>query len=158
MEERFRRFLENFRAVVEEILRRSGVNEQVIRSQGYAHLMLLAMEASVRARSDEKRRLYARLLARRAFLHPQSEEDRAEEVLQSLAELTMTEVNVLRAVAAAPANGQGIDPRSLEKTTGLSEEEITAYCARLQRTGFIVLKTLNIVTVAGSNPVPSRRW
>ena len=155
-EERLRLFFEDLRSEVEDILRKSGLNEQVIQSQGYAHLMLLAMEAAVRSRSNEKRRLNARLLARRASLQGPSDEDRAEEVMHSLAELTMTELNVLKAVSEAPTDHQGVDPKSLTKVTGLTEEEITAYSARLQKTGFVVVKTLNIITMMGSNPVPVR--
>jgi len=155
LEERLRLFFEDLRSEVENILRKTGLNEQVIQSQGYAHLMLLAMEAAVRSRSDEKRRLYARLLARRASLDLPSDEERAEEVMQSLAELTMTEFSVLKAIAENP-NVLGIEPDSLRAMTGLTEDEITAYCGRLQRTGFIMIKAYNEITNPTMKPIPLR--
>jgi hypothetical protein len=155
-ENRLRLFLEDLRSEVENILRKSGLDEQVIQSQGYAHLLLLAMEAAVRSRSNEKRRLYARLLARRASLDCPSHEERAEEVMQSLAELSMTEFSVLKAIAEN-ANLLGIQPDSLTAITGLTEEEITAYCGRLQRTGFIMIRGApNEPTTVSMTPGPIR--
>lgn len=155
LEERLQLFLEDLRSEVENILRRSGLDEQVIQSQGYAHLMLLAMEAAVRSRSDEKRRLYARLLARRASLDVPSDEERAEEVMQSLAELTMTEFRVLQAIADNP-HSLGIEPDSL-RVNGLTGDEIMAYCGRLQRTGFIMIRGApNEATTVSMTPGPIR--
>jgi hypothetical protein len=137
-EDRLRLFAEALRSEVTDILRTSGLDEQVIQSQGYGHLMLLAMEAAVRSRSNEKRRLYARLLARRASLDLPSDEERTEEVMQSLADLTMTELSVLKAIADNPTL-LGIEPDSL-RVTGLTGDEIMASCGRLQRTGFILIR------------------
>jgi hypothetical protein len=139
LEERLRLFVEDLRSEFTDILRKSGLNEQVIQSQGYAHLMLLATEAALRSRSEKKRRLYARLLARRASLERPSDEERAEEVMQSLADLTVTEFSVPKAIADNP-HSLGIEPDSLIAMTGLTEDEITAYCGRLQRTGFIMIR------------------
>jgi DNA-binding MarR family transcriptional regulator len=155
-EERLRLFLEDLRSEVADIVRKSGLDEQVIQSQGYAHLMLLAMEAAVRSRSDKKRRLYARLMARRASLDRPSDEERAEEVMQSLADLTMTEISVLRAIADNP-NIVGIDPDSLRAMTGLTGDESLAYCARLQRTGFIMIRGAPYdITTVSMTPGPIR--
>jgi DNA-binding MarR family transcriptional regulator len=157
IEERFALFLEDLRSEVEKIVREAGVNEQVIRSQGYADLMILAVESAGRSRHEEKRRLYARILARRASLGVSSDEQRAEEIMQALGDLSLTELSVLRAVVDAQAKSTqspGIWPESLTKATGLTEDDVTAYCARLQRTGFVVVKPTNQITIAGKSPIP----
>lgn len=155
LEERFRLFLEDLRSEAADIARKAGFDEQVIQSQGYAHLMLLAMEAAIRSRSDEKRRLYARLLARRASLDLPSDEERAEEVMQSLADLSMTEFSVLKAIAENP-NFLGIEPDSL-RVDGLTGDEVMAYCGRLQRTGFIMIRGApNEATTVSPTPGPIR--
>jgi hypothetical protein len=51
----------------------------------------------------------------------------------------MTELSVLKAIADNP-NFLGIEPDSLSATTGLTGDEIMAYCGRLQRTGFILIR------------------
>jgi hypothetical protein len=51
---------------------------------------------------------------------------------------------------------QGIAPGSLAKVTGLTEDEITAYRGRLQRTGLIMVKPTNAITMEGRSPIPLR--
>ena len=151
VQQRVEAFLDDLREEVMRILRKEGLDEEFLRSQDYAHLVLLATEQATRSRTREKVRVYARLLARAGTPEAAKKVDRSEELLHSLADLSLTEIRVLIAFSVQAKHGK-VFPASSLRVDGLSEGEVSVYCIRLQRTGFVVVRPGEAMIGGTGNP------
>jgi hypothetical protein len=151
VQQRVAALLDDLREEFIWILREEGVDEEFLRSQDYAHLVLLATEQAARSRTREKIRVYARLLARAGTPEAAKKVDRSEELLHSLADLSLTEVKVLIAFSVQAKHGK-VFPASSLVVDGLSEREVFVYCTRLQRTGFVVIRPGEAMIGGTGNP------
>jgi hypothetical protein len=97
VEDRLAAFLEMLRLEAKRIMRTDGEPDPLfLESQDFAQLFMLAAHSSVKTRDRERVRLYARLLLR-ASGPPWGELrcDRSEELLNSLAALSTSDVRIL---------------------------------------------------------------
>lgn len=148
-EERLRSFLEDLREEASRTLEEEYAKDY-LESQDFLHLVLLACEHAQRTGRGEKRRLYARALLNAGTKRwGPSKCDIAEEVLDSLSELSPTEIRVLQAAWEHRAEHPQPDPAFnalLAVTTAerlvprladldLNVMEIRAYLGKLQRLG-----------------------
>jgi hypothetical protein len=139
VERRLSEFLELLREEMYRILK-DQYDEGFLKSQDYAHLVVLVFHASARTREREKQRLYARLLTRAGTREWSARPDRTEELLRMLTDLSLGDIEVLNAV-----NQQHSENSESEVTAAtvqsalphLARDEVEGYLARLARTGFI---------------------
>jgi hypothetical protein len=158
IEDRFETFLEMLRAEAEHIIRTDGaLNASFIESQDFAHLFTLAAHSATRARDRERARLYARLLMRATTTHWAAPKcDRVEELLNTLASLSVSDVLVLRAIWQA-TRSNALNPHFTAQhlhrlVPDRSELEIASYCGRLSQAGLIVPSAGATQPLAGFTP------
>ena len=161
-EERLTSFLEDLRAEASGVLR-EAYDESYLASQDFLHLCILAVEHARKTRQQTKRHLYARALVNAGNRAWARQCDLAEELINTLAELSPIEVSILQAAweysQANPASGDQLQPLSGAVTANdiqvrlvgldLSAAEVQAYLSKLQRLG---LTQLIIGLATGAEP------
>jgi len=158
LEDRFAQFLEMLRAEAERIIRTEAeLDAGFLESQDFAHLFMLAAHSATKARDRERARLYARLLIRATTPHwagPKCE--RAEELLNTLASLSVSDVLVLRAIWRTTRSNALNVRFTAQQLPGLlpdrPELEVASYCGRLSQAGLIVSSVGATQPIAGMTP------
>ena len=120
-----------------------------IQSQDFAHLVILAVQASARERDRRKIRSYARLLRAASTSPWDAVPERVEQALRALGDLTQQDFEVLRAIMERVETDEGSGQRRQPlRAEGLEPylpdfppDRIRPHLARLQRTGLVVEDT-----------------
>lgn len=139
---RFSRIEDLLKKLREEIERKleDAITPGFFETEAGAHLFMLALENAARTQQEEKRRLYARLLTNATGPEWATKPDMAEELLQTLADLSPRDVIILTRLKDLYRTlpGRGQSPHNLKPHfPDLEERELDGYIARLQRSGFI---------------------
>jgi len=173
MEQRVGNLLEDLRVEFVRIARKN-VDLQFLQAQDFAHLVICAVRAAAKERVREKTRRYARILLSGLCPPWPQRPDRVEEVLQSFADVTESELTLLDALIAEQAaqEERGDKPRLTAQqitgkeprltAAGLQQERVPTmpldwvltYLARLQRLGFVLAEDPGF----GGATLPNRPW
>lgn len=150
-EERLFEFLESWRAELKRPLE-SAYRPQELDAQSFVQLVLLTIDAAVKERLSDKRRMYGRILAHADTPDWRDKVGRVEEVLAALIQVSEGDLRVLKPIIAhvSGVSAQGItEERYLEAaqitlTTlqsavpDLSATGVRTYLTRLERLGLVL--------------------
>jgi hypothetical protein len=165
VEERMRELVESWRAEIRRPLEK-GYQPQFLDAQSFTQLIILTVEATVRERLSEKRRMYGRLLAR-ADTPAWGDEKigRVEEALDALVRVSEGDLRVLKLITAHVAHvmDRGLTNEEqyydaatisvedlLGELTDLSRLGVKTYVTRLERLGLLLTRVLDSDQTAGS--------
>jgi hypothetical protein len=167
LDDRLYDFHEDLRDEFSLLLTREGAYDaEYLKSQDFAHLVLLAADHAVHTKKRVKRAMYARVLRNAASIRwglPRC--DLAEELLNTLAELSPIEVEVLSAawvvLRGRPSSEEPAGALAHSVTAAqlaphlerlrLSDSEMRAYLGKLQRWGLTEEIAGAILSYAGGN-------
>lgn len=153
IEERLREFLECWRTELRRPLE-NGYHPQFLEAQSFTQLIILTIEATVRERLGEKRRMYGRLLARADTEQwGDARIGRVEEALDALTRMSEGDLRVLNLIIShvESVNRRGIKEETqylkaaqvsihgLQNQLGdLSTMGVKTYVTRLERLGLLL--------------------